>query len=115
MGGPLTSSWIAPQRHWRAEVDMCAVCTSSGSWRGRCRWAAFCTPGSWTRWEAGRILVAMANLPEGAPTAGPVRLPIWAGTGQRPLAAETRAVDRVRPIYAVWEITLRCDLGCHHC
>jgi radical SAM protein with 4Fe4S-binding SPASM domain len=21
----------------------------------------------------------------------------------------------VRPIYAVWELTLRCDLGCHHC
>lgn len=57
----------------------------------------------------------MSGDPEGARTAGPLRLPIWSGTGQRPLAAETRPVDRVRPIYAVWEITLRCDLGCHHC
>ena len=33
-----------------------------------------------------------------------------------PLAAETREVDRrYRPIYAVWETTLRCDLACHHC
>jgi radical SAM protein with 4Fe4S-binding SPASM domain len=33
-----------------------------------------------------------------------------------PLASETRAVDRTwRPAYAVWEITLKCDLACHHC
>src|SRR5580704_7439686 len=33
-----------------------------------------------------------------------------------PIAAETRDVDRVyRPIYAVWEITLACDLACRHC
>src|SRR5215472_577654 len=33
-----------------------------------------------------------------------------------PLAAASRAVDRsVRPIYAVWELTLRCDLACRHC
>ncbi|HSU42031.1 MAG TPA: radical SAM protein [Polyangiaceae bacterium] len=33
-----------------------------------------------------------------------------------PLHAETRAVDRqFRPIYAVWELTLRCDLACRHC
>ncbi len=33
-----------------------------------------------------------------------------------PLAADVRAVDRAwRPIYAVWEITLRCDLACRHC
>src|SRR6185295_3992787 len=32
-----------------------------------------------------------------------------------PLAPESRAVDEVRPIYAVWEITLRCDLACVHC
>jgi radical SAM protein with 4Fe4S-binding SPASM domain len=38
--------------------------------------------------------------------------------GQRrlPLAAEVRAVDRQdRPVYAVWELTLRCDLACRHC
>lgn len=33
-----------------------------------------------------------------------------------PLSAETRDVDRAwRPIYAVWEITLKCDLACRHC
>jgi radical SAM protein with 4Fe4S-binding SPASM domain len=33
-----------------------------------------------------------------------------------PLADEARAADRgVRPIYAVWEITLACDLACRHC
>lgn len=30
--------------------------------------------------------------------------------------AEPRAIDkRYRPIYAVWEITLACDLACRHC
>ncbi|HZO15041.1 MAG TPA: radical SAM protein [Polyangiaceae bacterium] len=33
-----------------------------------------------------------------------------------PLASEARDEDRRwRPIYAVWEITLRCDLACRHC
>lgn len=33
-----------------------------------------------------------------------------------PLAAETRDVDRShRPLLAVWEVTLRCDLACRHC
>ena len=33
-----------------------------------------------------------------------------------PLADETRPIDlRWQPIYAVWEITLRCDLACNHC
>ena len=33
-----------------------------------------------------------------------------------PLADAARAVDRAaRPIYAVWEVTLRCDLSCRHC
>ncbi|HRI68138.1 MAG TPA: radical SAM protein [Polyangium sp.] len=33
-----------------------------------------------------------------------------------PLAAETRPIDRRwTPQYAVWEITLRCDLACRHC
>jgi len=33
-----------------------------------------------------------------------------------PLAPEARPVDRsTRPRYAVWEITLRCDLACRHC
>lgn len=34
----------------------------------------------------------------------------------RPLAAEAREIDRrVRPTYAVWEVTLACDLACRHC
>ena len=33
-----------------------------------------------------------------------------------PLADETRAQDRrAKPILAVWEITLACDLACRHC
>jgi len=33
-----------------------------------------------------------------------------------PLADDVRPIDRkVRPIYAVWEITLACDLACRHC
>jgi radical SAM protein with 4Fe4S-binding SPASM domain len=32
-----------------------------------------------------------------------------------PLAATTRVVDAVRPIYCVWELTLACDLACRHC
>ncbi len=33
-----------------------------------------------------------------------------------PLAESSRDVDRAcRPRYAVWELTLRCDLACRHC
>src|ERR1700688_3451516 len=33
-----------------------------------------------------------------------------------PLAGDARAVDRAwRPVYAVWEVTLKCDLACRHC
>jgi radical SAM protein with 4Fe4S-binding SPASM domain len=33
-----------------------------------------------------------------------------------PLAADVRDVDRaLRPVLAVWETTLRCDLACRHC
>ncbi len=33
-----------------------------------------------------------------------------------PLADEVRPIDKkVRPIYAVWEVTLACDLACRHC
>lgn len=49
-----------------------------------------------------------------------VRLPIApiAPVGRRklPLAEAARPVDtKVRPINAIWELTLRCDLACHHC
>jgi radical SAM protein with 4Fe4S-binding SPASM domain len=46
-------------------------------------------------------------------------LPLIEATRTRkslPLAGETRAIDRAaRPIYAVWELTLACDLSCRHC
>lgn len=45
-------------------------------------------------------------------------LPLLApGSARRlPLADSARHVDRnSRPIYAVWEITLQCDLACRHC
>jgi radical SAM protein with 4Fe4S-binding SPASM domain len=33
-----------------------------------------------------------------------------------PLAAEAREIDRrTRPIHAIWEVTLKCDLACRHC
>jgi radical SAM protein with 4Fe4S-binding SPASM domain len=32
-----------------------------------------------------------------------------------PLAPKVRSCDSVRPQYAVWELTLRCDLACLHC
>ena len=38
------------------------------------------------------------------------------GLRHLPLAPEARDVDRrYRPIYAVWEMTLKCDLACRHC
>ncbi|HEY8927431.1 MAG TPA: radical SAM protein [Polyangia bacterium] len=52
-------------------------------------------------------LILRRSLPV-APSAPPARRHL-------PLAAESRAADQVRPIYAVWEITLRCDLACVHC
>jgi radical SAM protein with 4Fe4S-binding SPASM domain len=52
--------------------------------------------------------------------ARPRRLPLapHAAPARRhlPLAQEARPRDRqARPIYAVWEITLACDLACRHC
>ncbi len=41
-----------------------------------------------------------------------------AAPGRRhlPLAESARPIDqRTRPAYAVWEVTLRCDLACKHC
>jgi radical SAM protein with 4Fe4S-binding SPASM domain len=48
------------------------------------------------------------------------RLPLAPRAGRAlrhlPLAPEARDIDRgVRPIYAVWELTLQCDLACRHC
>jgi hypothetical protein len=48
-------------------------------------------------------LVLRRSLPV-APEALPARRHL-------PLAPESRDADQVRPIYAVWEITLRCRYG----
>ena len=38
------------------------------------------------------------------------------GRRHLPLAREARDVDRrYRPIHAIWETTLKCDLACRHC
>ena len=38
------------------------------------------------------------------------------GLRRLPLAQESRPVDQYwRPLYAVWELTLQCDLACRHC
>jgi radical SAM protein with 4Fe4S-binding SPASM domain len=57
------------------------------------------------------------HLPDAqAPTARG-RLPLISSSPRRRLPlAEARAIDRQsRPLYAVWELTLRCDLSCKHC
>jgi radical SAM protein with 4Fe4S-binding SPASM domain len=38
------------------------------------------------------------------------------GRRHLPLAADAREIDRrTRPIHAIWEVTLKCDLACRHC
>ncbi len=38
------------------------------------------------------------------------------GRQLEPLAQNVREVDRAdRPVYVVWELTLKCDLACRHC
>jgi radical SAM protein with 4Fe4S-binding SPASM domain len=42
--------------------------------------------------------------------------PDGASVRRLPVLAPARPIDRAtRPIYAVWEVTLRCDLACRHC
>ncbi len=58
--------------------------------------------------------------PRAARTARRVKhraLPVVAPARRRlPLAPEARPVDRAtRPVNAIWELTLRCDLACRHC
>ena len=56
-----------------------------------------------------QLLKARPRMLPIAPHAAPARRKL-------PLAGEARDVDRRwRPIYAVWEITLQCDLACRHC
>jgi len=49
----------------------------------------------------------------------PRKLPIIPNAAEAarsvPLTATPTAVDKVRPIYCVWEVTLACDLACRHC
>src|SRR5580700_810647 len=60
-----------------------------------------------------RSLELMRARPRRTLPIAPIARP---GARHLPLAAEARDVDRRhRPIYAVWEITLACDLACRHC
>src|SRR5579859_578988 len=60
-------------------------------------------------WRSGMSLGARSRLLPVAPVAAPPRRSL-------PLADSVRPVDaQWQPIYAVWEITLRCDLACRHC
>jgi hypothetical protein len=40
--------------------------------------------------------------------------PVTAPARRLPLLDAVRPLDRVGPIYAVWEVTLACDLACRH-
>ncbi len=62
--------------------------------------------------EARAKELARARPKIGLPIA-PVAQP---GRRRLPLAEHARRIDQAhRPIYAVWEITLACDLACRHC
>src|SRR5579871_3053333 len=53
---------------------------------------------------------------EGRPRSLPIAPRAAPALRHLPLAPEARDIDRNwRPIYAVWELTLRCDLACGHC
>jgi radical SAM protein with 4Fe4S-binding SPASM domain len=55
-------------------------------------------------------------LDERRPRSLPVVPRARPGARRLPLADEARDIDReCRPIYAVWEVTLKCDLACRHC
>ncbi|HYP88039.1 MAG TPA: radical SAM protein [Polyangiaceae bacterium] len=57
-----------------------------------------------------------AELKRARPRNLPIAPTAPAARRQLPLAAAARPVDeQARPIYCVWEITLRCDLACRHC
>jgi hypothetical protein len=60
--------------------------------------------------DAAREELIQAKRPQRA-------LPVLtSGKRHLPLADQVRSVDtRARPLYAVWEVTLRCDLACRHC
>lgn len=58
--------------------------------------------------------------PPGAAPSARRHLPLLERTASRArhaqLADESRAIDwRARPVHAVWELTLACDLACGHC
>lgn len=62
--------------------------------------------------EPARERLLKQPRPRSLPLA-PVAAP---GRRQLPLHDTVRPVDQAwRPIYAVWEITLKCDLSCRHC
>jgi radical SAM protein with 4Fe4S-binding SPASM domain len=53
---------------------------------------------------------------EGRPRSLPIAPRARPALRHLPLADHARDVDRAwRPVYAVWEVTLKCDLACGHC
>ncbi|MGD0679286.1 MAG: radical SAM protein, partial [Polyangiaceae bacterium] len=60
--------------------------------------------------------VALSMTPSARPRTLPIAPRSAPARRNLPLADDVRAVDRAwRPVYAVWEVTLRCDLACRHC
>jgi radical SAM protein with 4Fe4S-binding SPASM domain len=58
----------------------------------------------------------MPLMTDGRPRSLPIAPRPGPALRHLPLAASARDIDRRwRPIYAVWEITLKCDLACAHC
>lgn len=58
-----------------------------------------------------------APRPRSLPILPPIEQTRSQARGEHPpLASEIREIDSIcRPIYAVWELTLACDLACRHC
>src|ERR1044071_6396545 len=55
-------------------------------------------------------------MTEGRPRSLPIAPRAHPALRHLPLAGEARDLDRAwRRTYAVWELTLRCDLACAHC
>jgi radical SAM protein with 4Fe4S-binding SPASM domain len=68
--------------------------------------------------ESGRRRLPLAPADASATSAGAAGGSRTGGVSPaspQELEPTVRRIDRVRPIYAVWELTLRCDLACQHC
>lgn len=117
----------APARRFGAELQMrkCgAVCLAS-AWTRQCPAGKSRVSISKARAHefarkngdslCGTRLAQLGAMSGSSRTSLPL-LPTLAARGRRLPLAEARSADaQYRPIYAVWELTLRCDLACRHC